>query len=58
MAKSGAPSNVADRGGARSAGTRRLFVDAAIETLKKEGYAGASARAIAGRAGSNQGLIF
>jgi len=58
MAKSGAPSNVAERGGARSAGTRRLLVDAAIETLKAEGYAGASARAIAGRAGSNQGLIF
>jgi AcrR family transcriptional regulator len=58
MAKSGAPSNVAERGGARSAGTRRLLVEAAIETLKTEGYAGASARAIAGRAGSNQGLIF
>jgi AcrR family transcriptional regulator len=58
MAKSGAPSNMAERGGARSAGTRRLLVAAAIETLKTEGYAGASARAIAGRAGSNQGLIF
>jgi len=58
MAKSGAPSKVAGRGGARSAGTRRLLVDAAVETLKTEGYSGASARAIAGRAGSNQGLIF
>ncbi|HVA09078.1 MAG TPA: helix-turn-helix domain-containing protein, partial [Acidimicrobiales bacterium] len=58
MAKSGTPSNVAGRGGARSVGTRRLLVDAAIETLKSEGYAGASARAIAERAGSNQGLIF
>jgi AcrR family transcriptional regulator len=58
MAKSGAPSDVAARGGARSAGTRRILVEAAIETLKAEGYAGASARAIAGRAGSNQGLIF
>ena len=58
MAKSGAPSNVAEQGGARSVGTRRLLIDAAIETLKSEGYAGASARAIAERAGSNQGLIF
>jgi AcrR family transcriptional regulator len=58
MAKSGTPSKVAGRGGARSAGTRRLLVDAAIETLKSEGYAGASARAIAERAGSTQGLIF
>jgi AcrR family transcriptional regulator len=58
MAKSGTPSKVAGRGGARSVGTRRLLVDAAIETLKSEGYAGASARAIAERAGSHQGLIF
>jgi AcrR family transcriptional regulator len=33
-------------------------VDAAIETLKSDGYAGASARSIAQRAGLNQGLIF
>ena len=58
MAKSGTPSKVAERGSARSAGTRRLLIDAAIETLKSEGYAGASARGIAERAGSNQGLIF
>jgi len=58
MAKSGTPSKVAGRGGARSVGTRLHLVDAAIETLKSEGYAGASARAIAERAGSTQGLIF
>ena len=58
MAKSGTPSKVEERGSARSAGTRRLLIAAAIETLKSEGYAGASARAIAERAGSNQGLIF
>jgi AcrR family transcriptional regulator len=34
------------------------LVDAAIETLKSDGYAGASARSIAQRAGLNQGLIF
>jgi AcrR family transcriptional regulator len=45
-------------GGSRSAETRRLLVEAAITTLKEDGYAGSSARAIAERAGSNQGLIF
>lgn len=58
MAKSGTPSAVQERGGARSAETRRALIAAAIETLKKEGFVGASARAIAAEAGSNQGLIF
>jgi AcrR family transcriptional regulator len=34
------------------------LVDAAIATLQREGFVGASARAIAERAGLNQGLIF
>src|SRR3984893_8454122 len=58
MAKSGAPSRLTEEGSPRSAETRRRLVEAALETLKTEGYAGASARAIAERAGSNQGLIF
>lgn len=58
MAKSGSPSKVTRRGSARSADTRRVLVDAAVETLKSEGFAGASARAISERAGLNQGLIF
>jgi len=58
MAKSGASSKVATRGSSRSAGTRTELVDAAIETLKADGFAGSSARAIAERAGLNQGLIF
>src|SRR5579863_567508 len=58
MAKTGASSTVAETGSSRSAGTRRLLIEAAIETLKDVGYAGASARAIAERAGLNQGLIF
>jgi len=58
VAKSGTTSSVAGSGNARSAGTRQTLVEAAIETLKAEGYAGASARAIAARAGMNQGLIF
>jgi len=55
MAKSGAPSRLTEEGSPRSAETRRRLVEAALETLKTEGYAGASARAIAERAGSNQG---
>jgi AcrR family transcriptional regulator len=58
MGKSGSPSTVGTGGASRSAETRRLLVEAAITTLKEDGYAGASARAIAERAGSNQGLIF
>src|SRR5580698_2281741 len=58
MAKSGARSRVTVATTGRSADTRRLLVEAAIETLKESGYAGASARAIADRAGSNQGLVF
>jgi AcrR family transcriptional regulator len=49
---------VREVGASRSAETRRLLVQAAIATLREDGYAGASARAIAERAGSNQGLIF
>jgi AcrR family transcriptional regulator len=58
MAKSGTSSSVAGRDSSRSSATRTKLVDAAIETLKGEGYAGTSARAIAERAGLNQGLIF
>ena len=58
MAKSGTASRVATRDSSRSAGTRSRLVDAAIETLKADGFAGSSARAIAERAGLNQGLIF
>jgi len=58
VAKTGASSAVTTAGSSRSTDTRRLLVEAAIETLRDVGYAGASARAIAERAGSNQGLVF
>jgi len=58
VAKAGSTSKVREGGASRSAETRRLLVQAAIATLREDGYAGASARAIAERAGSNQGLIF
>jgi AcrR family transcriptional regulator len=38
--------------------TRRRIVDAALETLKNEGFAGATSRAIARAGGFNQALIF
>ncbi len=42
----------------RSADTRRALVEAALDVLRSEGFAGATARTIAGRAGCNQGLVF
>jgi AcrR family transcriptional regulator len=41
-----------------SSDARRALVDAAIETVKTKGFAGASARAIASEAGCAQGLVF
>src|SRR5215216_2789738 len=38
--------------------TRKRIVDAALKTLKKEGFAGATSRAIARTGGFNQALIF
>jgi len=42
----------------RGGGTKQRIVQAALETLKAEGYAGSSAREIARRGGFNQALIF
>jgi AcrR family transcriptional regulator len=38
--------------------TRRQIVEAALETLRKDGFAGATSRAIARAGGFNQALIF
>ena len=46
MAKSGTSSSVVGRDSSRSSGTRSKLIDAAIETLKAEGFAGSSARAM------------
>ena len=43
---------------ARGQETRARIVEAAIETLKREGFGGASARAIARTGGFNQALVF
>jgi AcrR family transcriptional regulator len=45
-------------GSTRGDATRRRLIDAAVETLKDHGFAGASARVIADRAGVHQGLVF
>jgi AcrR family transcriptional regulator len=43
---------------ARGQATRRRIVEAALDTLRSEGYAGTTARAIAARGGFNAALIF
>jgi AcrR family transcriptional regulator len=58
VAKSGSPSKPGPRVSPASQDTRDMLVAATIDTLKHDGMAGASARAIAGRAGCNQALVF
>lgn len=53
MAKAGAKAGTVAKGA-----TRERIVEAALETLKAEGFAGASARAIARTGGFNQALVF
>jgi AcrR family transcriptional regulator len=48
----------ARRGRRGSQDTRQRIIDAALDTLKHEGFTGASARAIADRGGFAQALIF
>jgi AcrR family transcriptional regulator len=43
---------------AESTGTRRQIVEAALETLKEEGFTRSTSRAVAQRGGFNQALIF
>ena len=56
------PDRAADRTGGRGAGrgaeTRERLIDGAIAVLRTEGFAGATARAVAGAAGCNQALVF
>jgi len=57
MATSGARRSVG-QSNARSGTASRALVDAAIDSLREVGFAGASARAIAHRAGSTQSQVF
>jgi len=58
MAKAGATSKGTGTGTKKSVKTRQALIDATIQTIRDEGFSGASARAIADRAGLNQGLVF
>lgn len=58
MARAGGKRSVETSGSPGSAQTRAALVEAAVATLREVGFAGASAREIAGRAGCNQALIF
>jgi AcrR family transcriptional regulator len=59
MAKAGPRRTPVPAGGRdRSAETRAALVEGAIEALRTVGFAGASAREIARRAGCNQTLVF
>lgn len=57
MAKSGTKVRV-DTQATGSQETREALIRGAIDALKEQGFAGASAREIARRAGCNQGLVF
>jgi AcrR family transcriptional regulator len=58
VATSGPRRAVVSGGDGRSAETRAALVAAAIQALGEVGFAGASAREIAGRAECNQALVF
>ena len=58
MAKSAQVGKAEARSSTRGDETRQQLIEAAIGTLKDHGFAGASARVIANRAGVNQGLVF
>jgi AcrR family transcriptional regulator len=58
MARSGKASTVHRPEAAGPAGTRAALIAAAIDALREDGYAGASARSIARRAGCTQALVF
>src|SRR4051812_19975939 len=59
MARSGSSTRVRrEQAGGAAVGTRQALIEGAIQALQAEGFGGASARSIAGRAGCNQGLVF
>jgi AcrR family transcriptional regulator len=58
MAKSGTKAAVGRAVTAGTQETREALIQGAIGALKERGFAGASAREIARRAGCNQGLVF
>jgi len=58
VAGPGARRGIGPSPGTTTETTRQALVDAAVEALREVGYAGATAREIARRAGCTQGLVF
>lgn len=58
MARAGGKRSVEPSGNPSSVETRAALVEGAVAALREHGFAGASAREIAQRAGCNQALIF
>ncbi|MEU2427082.1 TetR/AcrR family transcriptional regulator [Streptomyces sp. NPDC007851] len=58
VAQAGGKRSVDPAGNPSSAETRASLIEGAVAALREKGFAGASAREIARRAGCNQGLIF
>lgn len=58
MARSGTSTKVGEDRSSASTLTREKLIAAAVHSLREQGFAGASARDIAARAGCNQGLVF
>ncbi len=58
MAKAGKSSRPRSETGSAPPGIREALIEAAVATLTEDGFARASARAIARRAGCNQALVF
>jgi AcrR family transcriptional regulator len=48
----------ASRPGTRAADSRQALIEAAVDVLRHQGFAAATARTIAARVGCNQGLVF
>jgi AcrR family transcriptional regulator len=58
VARPGTPTRVRKKSSPGAEETRQALVDAAIASLREDGFGGASARSIAARADCNQGLVF
>jgi AcrR family transcriptional regulator len=58
VGRPGTPTRVRRDASSGATDTRQALIQAAIDSLRADGYGGASARTIAARAGCNQGLVF
>jgi len=58
VGRPGTPTRVRRDASSGATDTRQALIRAAVDSLREDGYGGASARTIAARAGCNQGLVF